>query len=133
MQSKVIPRLIDKIRKNTDQIIRYEETGLDDADVVVLCYGITSRVALMAVERARKKGLKIGFIRLIVAWPFPENLIRNLAKRVRGFVVPEINLGQMSLEVERCATGTPTRLVANAGGTVHSPTTILEAIEEMLR
>ncbi len=133
MQQRVIPRLVDKIRKNADQIVRYEESGLEDAEVVVLCYGITSRVALMAVEQARATGHKVGFIRLIVAWPFPEPLIRDLAKRVRGFVVPEINLGQMCLEVERCAAGTPTRLVANAGGSVHSPDTILDAIEETLR
>lgn len=131
MQARVIPRLVDKIRKNANKIVRYEENGLDDADVVVLSYGITSRVAQMAVEMGREKGLKIGLVRLIVCWPFPEQLIRDLAPKVKGFVVPEINLGQMVLEVERLAAGTPTRLVPNAGGEVHSPSIILEAIEEM--
>ncbi len=133
MQARVIPRLVDKIRKNANKIVRYEEDGLGDADVVVLCYGITSRVAQMAVEMGRQKGLKIGYIRLIVCWPFPEQLIRDLAPKVKGFVVPEINLGQMVLEVERLAAGTPTRLVPNAGGEVHSPSIILEAIEEMAK
>ncbi len=131
VQARTIPRLVDKIRRNAEKIIRYEEDGLEGADVVVVCYGITSRVAQMAVEKARERGLKVGFLRLIVAWPFPERLIRDLAKRIKGFVVPEINLGQMVLEVERCAAGAAkTRLVPNAGGSVHSPDDILAAIEE---
>ena len=134
VQARVIPRLVDKIRRNAEKIIRYEEDGLEGADVVVVCYGITSRVAQMAVEKARERGLKVGFVRLIVAWPFPERLIRDLAKRIKGFVVPEINLGQMVLEVERCAAGAAkTRLVPNAGGSVHSPADILAAIEETVQ
>ncbi len=134
VQARVIPRLVDKIRRNAEKIIRYEEEGLEGADVVVVCYGITSRVAQMAVEKARERGLKVGFVRLIVAWPFPERLIRDLAKRIKGFVVPEINLGQMVLEVERCAAGAAkTRLVPNAGGSVHSPADILAAIEETVQ
>jgi 2-oxoglutarate ferredoxin oxidoreductase subunit alpha len=131
VQGRTIPRLVDKIRRNAEKIIRYEEDGLEGADVIVVCYGITSRVAQMAVEKARERALKVGFLRLIVAWPFPERLIRDLAKRIKGFVVPEINLGQMVLEVERCAAGAAkTRLVPNAGGSVHSPDDILAAIEE---
>jgi 2-oxoglutarate/2-oxoacid ferredoxin oxidoreductase subunit alpha len=134
VQQRMVPRLVEKIRRNAHRIVRYEEDGTEGADVVVVSYGITSRVALMAVEQAREKGIKIGHLRLIVAWPFPEARIRELASQVKGFVVPEINLGQMVREVERCAAG-QARIahVANAGGSVHDPSDILKAIEEVLR
>lgn len=131
VQMRTVPRLVEKIRHNRDRILRYEEDGVEGADVVVVSYGITSRVALMAVEEARRRKLKVGFLRLIVAWPFPEERVRTLAAQVQGFVVPEINLGQMALEVERCAAGAAkTVLVPHAGGAVHDPQTIIAAIEE---
>ncbi|MBI4462627.1 MAG: hypothetical protein HY653_06965, partial [Acidobacteria bacterium] len=72
---------------------------------------------------------RAGLLRLVVVWPFAERRIRELAERVRAFVVPEMNYGQMVLEVERAAAGhAPTLLVPHAGGTVHHPEEILEAI-----
>ncbi|MCK4547259.1 MAG: 2-oxoacid:acceptor oxidoreductase subunit alpha [Candidatus Eisenbacteria sp.] len=130
-QDKLVRRLVDKVKKNAADICKYEEKDIDGADVVVLSYGITSRVVQPAVEMAKKKGIKIGQIRLIVVWPFPEERIRELAGSVKGIVVPEINLGQMVLEVERCAAGRcATILVAHAGGGVHDPETIFQAIKE---
>jgi 2-oxoglutarate ferredoxin oxidoreductase subunit alpha len=129
-----VRRVVDKIRKNADRIVRFEEEQVEGADVVVVCYGITARVARMGVDLARKKGLEVGVIRLIVAWPFPETRIRELAADVKGFVVPEINYGQMSLEVERCAAGkAKTLLVDHMGGGVHDPEDIVKAIEEAAR
>jgi 2-oxoglutarate ferredoxin oxidoreductase subunit alpha len=125
-----VGRLIDKIKENVDDIVRFEEEQTDGADVIVLSYGITSRVARLAIEQARKKGIKVGVIRLIVVWPFPEKRIRELAKKVKGFVVPEINMGQVVLEVERCAAGNcTTTSVPHPGGGVHNPEDILKAIE----
>jgi len=83
---------------------------------------------------AREKGLKVGMLRLITVWPFPESRIRDLADRVAGFVVPEINLGQIVLEVERAACGqAAVRSVPHPGGAIHDPATIVEAMEEVLR
>jgi 2-oxoglutarate ferredoxin oxidoreductase subunit alpha len=128
-QDKLIPRLLNKIKQNSDSIIEYEEDGVDGADIVVVTYGITSRTAIPAIEQARQEGLKVGHLRLIVVWPFPEKRIRELATRVKGFVVPEINLGQMVLEVERCAAGkTGVCLVPHSGGSVHNPRDIYKAI-----
>jgi 2-oxoglutarate ferredoxin oxidoreductase subunit alpha len=133
-QEKLVGRLVDKIRKNADAIVRYEEKETEDADVVVLGYGITSRVILRAVRMAREKGLRAGFFRPVVVWPFPEKRIRSLAERVKAFVVAEMNLGQVVHEVERCAAGKArTILVPHAGGTVHRPEVILKAIEEAAR
>jgi 2-oxoglutarate ferredoxin oxidoreductase subunit alpha len=133
-QKKMMARLLGKIRDNADEIVRYEADALDDAEVVVLSYGITSRVAQRGVELARREGVKVGTIRLIVVWPFPENMIRDLAKKVKAIVVPELNMGQIALEVERCAAGNAkTVLVPHAGGGVHSPDDISKAIVEAVR
>ena len=133
-QEKMQHRLMDKILKNADKIVRWEEKDLDGADVVVVSYGITSRIAQKAIQAAREKGVKVGSFRLITAWPFPEQKIRELATKVKAFVVPEINLGQMALEVERVVNGkTKTVLVPHVGGTVHNPDVILNAILESVR
>jgi 2-oxoglutarate ferredoxin oxidoreductase subunit alpha len=128
-QEACVRHLVEKIRDNADDIVRFEEEGIDGADVVVVAYGITARVARMAIELARNEGIKVGFMRLIVLWPFPEKRIRELAGKVKAFVVPEINYGQMVLEVERCAAGKAAAwLVPHGGGNVHDPETIVETI-----
>ena len=128
-QAKCVRRLVDKIRKNADKIVRFEEEDTSGADVVVVAYGITARVARMGMELAERKGAKVGFIRPIVVWPFPEKRIRELAGTVKAFVVPEINYGQIVLEVERCAAGrAATVLVPHAGGGVHEPMDICNTI-----
>ena len=133
-QEKLVHRLVDKIRKNADNIAMYEEDDTEDADVVVISYGITSRVAMRGVEMARSKGIKVGTLRLQVVWPLPESKILELADKVKGFVVPELNYGQVVLEVERLVAGrTRTQLVPHGGGTVHDPETIANAILEVTR
>ena len=130
-QQKLVSRLVGKIRNNVDRITRWEEKELEDADVAVVAYGITSRVAERAVQMARAEGLPVGLLRPVVVWPFPEKRIRELASRVRAFVVVEMNYGQMVHEVERCAAGKArTVLLGHGGGTVHEPEGILEAIRE---
>jgi 2-oxoglutarate ferredoxin oxidoreductase subunit alpha len=130
-QDKLVRRLVDKIRLNRKDIIRYEDVDIEDAKVIVCAYGITSRIARHAVQQARSEGIKAGLLRLITVWPFPEEHVRELAKKARAFVVPEINYGQIVFEVERCAGGkAKTLLVPHMGGSVHLPQTILEAIRE---
>ncbi len=133
-QDANIRHLVDKIRRNEPDIRIIEEDQIENADVIVISYGITSRVALKAVQEARINGMKVGTLRLVTVWPFPEQRIRELASRVKAFVVPEINLGQVVLEVERSACGqAKTILVPHAGGWVHNPSDILNAIEEGLK
>jgi 2-oxoglutarate ferredoxin oxidoreductase subunit alpha len=130
-QDKLVRRLSDKIRLNRKDIIRYEEIDTEDARVIVCAYGITSRIARHAVQLARNEGIKAGLLRLITVWPFPEERVRELGKKAKAFVVPEINYGQIVLEVERCAGGkAKTLLVPHMGGSVHLPQTILEAIRK---
>ena len=130
-QQQCVGRLVEKIRTSADQIVRFEEERTDRAEVVLIAYGITARVARAGMELARKKGVKAGFLRLIVAWPFPERRIRELARRIKAFVVPEINYGQMALEVERCAAGQATTIcLPHGGGGVHEPEQIAKALIE---
>jgi 2-oxoglutarate ferredoxin oxidoreductase subunit alpha len=134
VQDKLVRRLQSKIRDAADRIALFEEEQLEGADVVVVSYGITSRVAQRAIEAAREQGLCVGKLRLITAWPFPENKIRELAASVKAFVVPELNLGQMVREVERAAAGkAKTFPVSHAGGGVHNPQDILKVIVEASR
>lgn len=128
---KLVNRLIDKIRLNSDKIIMLEERDLEKADVVVISYGITSRTCIPGIMLARKKGIKVGYLRLITVWPFPEKKIRELAAKVKGFVIPELNMGQVFLEVDRCAGGKKTKLVGHPGGGIHKAEDIAKAIEEV--
>jgi len=128
-QEQCVHRLLNKIKGNADRIVRFDEEETEGADIVVVSYGITSRVARMGVDLARKQGVKVGIFRLIVAWPFPETRIRELSGKIGGFVVPEINYGQMVLEVERCAAGkVPVVGVSHGGGGVHDPNEICKTI-----
>ena len=133
-QGQLVRRLVDKIRTNADKIHFYHADGLEDADVVVISYGITSRVSMKAIRQAREQGIKVGHLRLVVVWPFPEKLVEELADRVKGIVVPEVNLGQVVLEVQRCA-GRQCKVlpVSHAGGAVHDPQNITDAILEAAR
>lgn len=123
-------RLVDKIRLNADKIIELKEEGIDNAEIIVVSYGITSRVAIRGIEMARAKGIKVGSLRLVTVWPFPEKKITELANKAKAFVVPEINYGQIVFEVERCAHGKANVvLVPHGGGSVHNPDDIFHAIE----
>jgi 2-oxoglutarate ferredoxin oxidoreductase subunit alpha len=126
-----LERLINKIRVNRDDIIQVEEQYLDDAEVVVVSYGISARTSLWPIELARQEGIRVGYLRLITVWPFPEERIRHLAKGIRAFVVPEINMGQMVREVERCAAGQAQVFGANrAGGDILEPEQVLNVIRQ---
>jgi 2-oxoglutarate ferredoxin oxidoreductase subunit alpha len=130
-QEWVVNRLINKIRSHLDDIIQVEEQGVDDAEVVVVSYGISARTSLWPIELARREGIRVGYLRLITVWPFPEQRIRDLAKQVRAFVVPEINMGQMVREVERCACGQAQVLSTHrAGGDILEPHQVLNAIRQ---
>ena len=133
-QTRLVNRLVDKIRNNVDRIALYHEDSIDDAEVVVISYGITSRISMRAIRLARAEGLKVGHLRLVVVWPFIEKYVRSLAGQVRALVMPELNLGQVVLEVERCAAGQCQVVsVPHAGGAVHHPQTIRDAIVEAAR
>jgi len=133
-QEKCVHRIVNKIRENADDIVILKEAETEDADVVVISYGITSRVALKAIAKAKEEGIKVGHLRMITAWPFPETRIRQLADQGKAFVMPELNYGQMFLELERVVEGrTRSYLVPHGGGTVHDPEVIFRKIKEAVQ
>lgn len=128
-QQELVQRLCDKIRKNREKIVRVSANMLEDAEVMVVAYGTTSRSAMSAVREAREKGFKAGLLRLITLWPFPDKEIAELAKRVRAIVVPEMNCGQIVREVERAAKETSVIFMPKLGEEPHRPVEILDAIQ----
>ena len=132
-QEVLITRLINKIRKNRDKIIDYKDYFLDEAKIVIVTYGSSVRPALKAMRNLRDSGVKVGLLKLNTIWPFAEDFIRKLAKKVEAFVVPEVNFGQIALEVERCASGQAlTKLLHHAGGGIHTPQQIVDGVKEIL-
>jgi 2-oxoglutarate ferredoxin oxidoreductase subunit alpha len=132
-QDKLIRRLVGKIRLNHKDIITLKEFRTEDADIIVCAYGITARISRLAIDQARENGIKAGLVQLQTVWPFAEERIRELARHAKAFIVPEINMGQIVLEVERCAGGVKTVSVPHPGGTVQQPQMILDAIREAAR
>jgi 2-oxoglutarate ferredoxin oxidoreductase subunit alpha len=126
-----VKRILNKIRNNLEDIVLLEEQNLDDAEVVVIAYGISARTSLWPIELARKEGIRVGLLRLITVWPFPEERIRKLADSTPALVVPEINMGQIIREVERCAGGKARVFGAQRpGGEVLDPVVVLDTIRQ---
>lgn len=133
-QERLVRRLVEKIRGHKKDIIILEEKGVERAEVIVCSYGISARVSLWAVELARREGIEAGMLKLLTVWPFPQERIREVATKVKAFVVPEINYGQIALEVERSAGGRAEVIpLTHMGGGLHEPEDILKAIRKAAR
>ncbi|TYZ24101.1 2-oxoacid:acceptor oxidoreductase subunit alpha [Selenomonas ruminis] len=102
---KSIQRLHEKIARVGEEIIHTEEYFMDDAEYAVVSFGGTARTAYEAVQNARKKGQKVGLLRLMTIWPFADKAIERLAAKVKGIMVAELNYGQVVHEVRRAANG----------------------------
>ena len=129
VHDRLVRRLSRKVQVHTPEITLTEELETEDAEVIVVAYGATSRSARRAVIAARERGTKAGLLRLITLWPFPQGKVRELANRARRFVVAEMNLGQVSREVERHLRR-PATWVTHGGGAMIPPETILRSIME---
>lgn len=133
-EGELVKRLLEKVSSHASEIVKYEERETDDADVIVVSYGITSRSASRAVEIARKEGIKAGLFRLITAWPFPVDRMREISEGAKGIVVPEINYGQMVLEVERVVCGRAQVVgVTYVPGTLPDPDATLKVMREVAK
>ena len=132
LTKEVIDRLHKKIEIAQDEITHYDEFFMADAEYAVVAYGGTARTAYAAVEQARAKGIKVGMVRLMTIWPFADKVIKNLASKVKGILVPELNYGQLVLEVERAA-GSQANVVSlpKYNTEAFDPQEICEAIEDM--
>jgi 2-oxoglutarate ferredoxin oxidoreductase subunit alpha len=129
-------RLMRKIELGVEEIQKYEMVSLAirDARLGIVAYGSSARSAKAAVRLARAKGIPVGLLRPVTLWPFPEEAVEALCKRMRHVLVVEMNLGQIVLEVERVAHGLcPIHRVNRVTGEPIPPEQILEKIEELAR
>jgi len=125
-------RQVRKVEANADDIVKFEEYQLDDAEVVVVAFGSTSRSARFAVNEARKAGIKAGLFRIKTFWPFPDKQIKALAAKAKAFITPEMNLGMCTVEVQRCAEGkAPVHGIFRVDGEPINPGQILDKIKEV--
>ena len=130
-QKDMVTRLLNKIRSNRENIVRTEGYRLEDAEIVIVSYGVSARTSYTAVDEARRMGIKVGLLRLITVWPFPDEKIRQMAEQAKGFVTVEINMGQISREVERCVGGLAScHLVGHTGGTIITPDEVITLLKE---
>ncbi len=124
-----LDRVNHKLDRHLDEIMMVEEDGLEDIKMAVVAYGASARSARHAVKMARARGNKVGLLILLTVWPFPEALIEELGDRADRVIVPEMNLGQLVLEVERMVGRKKVRRVNRANGEMVTPQMILDAIE----
>ncbi|MFZ5917592.1 MAG: 2-oxoacid:acceptor oxidoreductase subunit alpha [Chloroflexota bacterium] len=122
-----IERVFNKISRHEDDIIRLKQEWVDDAATIVVAYGATARSAREAVRMARHRGRKVGLVKLFTIWPFPERVFRQLARQGKRFVIAEMNLGQLSLELERVVGRNRVSGVHRADGQLITPNQILQA------
>ncbi|HER24573.1 MAG TPA: 2-oxoacid:acceptor oxidoreductase subunit alpha [Candidatus Atribacteria bacterium] len=129
-----IKKLSNKILKHKDDIVMIEEEYLEDAEVAIFSYGVVHRAVLEAVKLAREKGLKVGSFRPITLWPFPQDQVEELSKKVKTIIVCENNLGQILPFVQAAVNGNakvkflPPRIL----GTLYRPEYILDEIKEVI-
>jgi 2-oxoglutarate ferredoxin oxidoreductase subunit alpha len=127
-------RLLGKLDRHREAIDRYETLQADDARILVVAVGITARAARRAVVEARGRGIAAGLFRPITLWPFPETRFREAAAAADAVLVPEMNAGQLALEIERLAPRRDTVVRLNRfTGEPIGPGEILSTIEELAR
>lgn len=130
VHEELVRRLIEKVSDDIDIIWYYEDSFLEDAEVIVVSYGTTSRPAASAVKMARKNGIKVGHVRLITIWPFNYEKMKDLLKNAHTIIVPEMNLGQMIHPIREIVNRDAKVISApKIGGAIHTPYEILKIIE----
>jgi 2-oxoglutarate ferredoxin oxidoreductase subunit alpha len=100
---RMVGRLNAKINDHADDIIEVETSNVDNCKIGVVSFGCTSRAVYEAIENAEAKGIEVGHVRLKTIWPFPEKAVKRLGESANKIIVPEMNLGQISREVQRAA------------------------------
>jgi 2-oxoglutarate ferredoxin oxidoreductase subunit alpha len=119
---RLVKRITEKISDDADKLVWIDKLKLDDANIAFITYGASARPAESAMELGRKKGIKVGLMRLKLVWPFPEKEIKKLAKQVDKIIVPEMNLGQIFHPIREFAEGNCEVISApKIGGEMHLP------------
>jgi len=128
--ARLVDRINQKILKNRSRMIETEDYFLEDPEKAVIAYGFTARTSLYAVNHLRKEGMRIGMLRLKTLWPFPEEAVTALGRRVKKVIVPEMNLGQVAGEVKKfCSCEVVS--VNQTDGEVIRPETFIERLKKI--
>ena len=126
-------KLQAKYRQIEQKEVRYEEIGVQDAEIILIAYGTSARVCLDAMRTARREGLKMGLLRPITLWPYPTSIIRRRADEGYQFLVVEMSAGQMVEDVRLAVEGrTPVGFCGRAGGGSPAPIEIINKAREMV-
>jgi len=125
-------RQVRKVEANRADIMKWEEYKVDDAEIVVVAFGSTSRSARYAVNIAREQGIKAGLFRLITFWPFPEERLLEISKKVKAFISPEMNLGMCAGVLKGCIEGNaPVLGIFRVDGEPINPDQIVDKMKEV--
>lgn len=132
---RLVERLNNKIQNHADEIADFETHNIDECKIGLVSYGCTSRAIYEAAENAENRGIRTGYIRLKTLWPFPEQIVKELAESASAIIVPEMNLKQIFYEVERAANGRTKTIPFNkiGGGELITPEELLAKIEEVAK
>jgi len=124
-------RLQKKYKEIEKNEIRYEMIDCDDAEIVLVAFGLVARICTKAAHIAREKGIKVGVFRPITLFPYPYEALSKLADKVKGIFVTEMNAGQMVEDVRLAVNGkVPVEFHGRMGGVVPTPEEILDKLEE---
>jgi 2-oxoglutarate ferredoxin oxidoreductase subunit alpha len=132
--ARMMDNLRNKIVHHTDDLVQVEAIEMEDARVAIFAAGITARAAKEVVYKMRAKGKKVGLLRPLTIWPFPDELVKHYLSEVKGIIVPELNQGQLSLELKRVLGHRKTRKIVEVQkntGELITPQEIINAMKEV--
>jgi len=134
LEKKVVERYKNKYDIIDEKEMRYEENSVENSDIVVVAYGISSRIAKAAVDMCRDKGIKAGYFRPITLNPFPNKRLREIADVTKRFLVTELNMGQMVGDVKLATEcKRPVDFFGRTGGIISTPEEVYEAVLKVLK
>ena len=133
-QDRMVTRLVKKITDNLHLLTKVQEEMMEDAEFAIMAYGGDSRPALEAARRAREAGIRMGFLRPIILWPFPDEPIFKVASKVTKILVVELNRdGQLVREVARASKGRAEVYHLGSGGVEpHLPDVVYQEIKKLV-
>jgi 2-oxoglutarate ferredoxin oxidoreductase subunit alpha len=124
-----LERVNNKLQRHCEDILLYQKDYQPDARRAILSYGASARTARHAAKRLRAQGKAVSLLTLQTIWPFPETVVEELGDSVERIIVPEMNLGQLALEVERVAGRRKVTRVNRANGEMVTPDMVISAVE----
>jgi 2-oxoglutarate ferredoxin oxidoreductase subunit alpha len=128
-----VRRLMKKYEQMKQEDLRYEKIECDDAEYLLVAYGSSARIAQKAVQLAREKGIKVGLLRPITLFPFPNQQLLEMTDQLKGILSVELNAGQMVEDVRLSVEHkVPVEHFGRTGGIIHTPEEILEALEQKI-